>query len=104
MTKPGYMKIVSRVYAIKILQMNVLFEPGWNPKPEMQTNPLSPSRGAPGLLLLLDRLVGSPPLRSRIGERPLPLDQFWSSVFIATPLFKAASVGMMMPLLVGAIS
>ena len=79
------------------------FEPGLqNPMREMQTNPLSPSRGGPGLLLLLERLGGSPPLRSRIGERPL--DQFGSSVFIAAPLCKAASVGMLMPLLVGAIS
>ena len=84
--------------------MNVSFELGWNPKLEMRTNPLSPSRGCPGLLLLLDRLGGSPPLRSRPGERPLALDQFCSSVFIAAPLCNAASVGMLMPLLVGAIS
>ena len=70
----------------------------------MWTDPLSPSRAPPGLLLLLDRLGPSPALRSRTGERPLPLDQFWSSLFIATPLFKTASVGMLMPLLVGAIS
>ena len=81
--------------------MNVPFKPG-EPKARNATNPLSPSRGGPGLLLLLDRLGGSPPLRSRTGERPL--DQFGSSVFIAAPLCKAASVGMLMPLLVGAIS
>jgi hypothetical protein len=70
----------------------------------MWTNPRSPSRGIPGLLLLLDRLGGSPPWRSRTGERPLPLDQFWSSVFMAVPVVKAASVGMLIPPLVGAIS
>ena len=70
----------------------------------MRTNPLSLSRGAPGLLLLLDRLWGSPPSRSRTGDRQLPLDQSWSSVFMAMPLFKATSVGMLMALLVGAIS
>ena len=98
MSKPGDMKIVSRVYATKKLMGKC------SARNEMRTNPLSPSRGGPGLLLLLERLGGSPPLRSRTGERPLPLDQFWSSVFIVTPLFKAASVGMLMPLLVGAIS
>ena len=67
----------------------------------MRTNPLSPSR-APGLLLLLDRLGCS--LRSRADEWILPLDQFWSSVFMAVPILKTASVGMLIPPLVGAIS
>ena len=62
----------------------------------------NPSREIPGLLLLLDRLGGS--LRSRTDEWRLPLDQFWSSVFMAVPLFRTASVGMLIPLLVGAIS
>ena len=65
----------------------------------MRTNP---SWEALGLLLLLDRLGGS--LRSRVDDRPLPLDQFWSSVFMAVPLFRTASVGMLIPLLEGAIS
>ena len=101
MSKPGDVKIVPRVYAIKDMSECSVRT---RAEPEMRTNPLSPSRGGPGLLLLLERLGGSPPLRSRTGERPLPLGQFWSSVFIATPLFRAASVGMLMPLLVGAIS
>lgn len=82
------------------------------PKSRNWTDPLS-SRGGPPGLLLLDLLGGSPPLRSprsrslrsRPGERPLPLEpQFWSSVDIAVLGFSPASVGMLMPLFVGAIS
>jgi hypothetical protein len=40
-----------------------------------------------------------------VGERPLPFEpQAWSSVDMAVLLFKPASVGMLIPLLVGAMS
>ena len=66
------------------------------------TDPLSESRPTPGLLLLLERL-GPSTFRSRPGERPLLGPQFWSSVTMAVPL-DSASVGMLIPLLEGAIS
>ena len=40
----------------------------------------------------LDRLGGSPPLWSR-GEWPLPLNQSWSSVFMAVPSIIQSSIG-----------
>lgn len=66
------------------------------------TDPLSPSRPAPGLLLLLERL-GPSPFRSRPGERPLLATQFWSSVTMGVAMVSP-SVGILIPLLEGAIS
>jgi len=75
------------------------------------TDPLSPSLAAPGLLLLLDLLGPSPPPPpppplSRPGERPPPFAfQLGSSVVMTLPFPKPASwVGMLIPLLEGAMS